>query len=112
MEITHNNLPEAIGILLMEVQELRTEVQNIRQDTGEKKEYHGIAGIAEVLNCCSTTAQRVKNTGLVDGALITIGRQILVNKPKLQELYKQNEPKIKSLIKKSLNNDKPRKPRK
>lgn len=102
MEITHNNLPEAVALLLQEVQALRVELKNIKQDTGEQKEYYGIAGIAEVLNCCSTTAQRVKNTGLIDGALITIGRQILVNKPKLQELYKQNEFKIKSSIKRSL----------
>ena len=105
MEVTYNNLPEAVALLLEEVQALRLEIKNIKHDSGEQKEYFGIAGIAEVLNCCNTTAQRVKNTGYIDDALITIGRQILVNKPKLLELYKANEFKIKTKIKKMVNSN-------
>jgi len=101
MEITHNNLPEAVALLLQEVRDLRELVAKL-EPPKQKEEFYGIAGIATILNCCNTTAQRVRNTGLIEPALISVGRQILVDKDKLQSLYKENEHKIKSKIKKSL----------
>lgn len=101
MEITHNNLPEAMQILINQVQELTKKVDHL-EPVKPKEEYFGIAGIAKILNCGNTTAQRVKNTGYIDGALFHVGRQILVDKEKLKHLYKENEFKIKSKIKKSL----------
>lgn len=101
MEITHNNLPEAMGMLLQELRFLRREVERL-EPTKQKEEFFGIAGIAKILNCGNTTAQRVKNTGYIDDAIYQAGRQIIVDKDKLQQLYKENEFKIKSKIKKSL----------
>ncbi len=101
MEITHNNLPEAVALLLREVRDLRELVAKL-EPPKQKEEFYGIAGIAKILNCCNTTAQRVKNTGYIDGAIYQAGRQMLVDKDKLQSLYKENEHKIKSKIKKSL----------
>lgn len=101
MEITHNNLPEAMGILLLQVQKLTEQVEKL-EPVKQKEEYFGIAGIAKILNCCNTTAQRVKNTGYIDDALFQVGRQIIVDKEKLKHLYKENEFRIKSKIKKSL----------
>ncbi|MBV6879106.1 DUF3853 family protein [Epilithonimonas ginsengisoli] len=101
MEITHNNLPEALALLLQEVRDLRQQVSQL-EPPKQKEEFYGIAGIAKILNCCNTTAQRIKNTGYIDGALYQAGRQILIDKDKLQQLYKENEHKIKSKIRKSL----------
>lgn len=101
MEVTHNTLPEAVGMLWEELKMLRAEIKKL-EPVKPQEEYYGIAGIAEILNCCKTTAQRVKNTGYIDDALFQVGRQILVDKAKLKQLYKQNELKIKSKIKKSL----------
>lgn len=101
MEVTHNTLPEVVGMMWEEIKMLRAELKNL-EPVKPKEEYHGIAGIAKILNCCNTTAQRVKNTGYIDDALFQVGRQILVDKDKLKQLYKENEFKIKSKIKKSL----------
>jgi hypothetical protein len=101
MEITHNTMPEALGMIWEEVKMLRQQVSQL-EPVKEKEQFFGIAGIAKILNCCNTTAQRVKNTGYIDGALYQAGRQILIDKEKLQELYKENEFKIKKSIKKSL----------
>ncbi|TDX83942.1 DUF3853 family protein [Epilithonimonas xixisoli] len=101
MEVTFDSLPQAVGELLQKMQQLTEKVEKL-EPPKQKEEYYGIAGIAKILNCCNTTAQRVKNTGYIDGAIYQAGRQMLVDKEKLQSLYKENEHKIKSKIKKSL----------
>lgn len=94
-------MPEALGMMWEELKLLRRQVSQL-EPPKQKEEFYGIAGIAKILNCCKTTAQRVKNTGYIDGAIYQAGRQMLVDKDKLQSLYKENEHKIKSKIKKSL----------
>lgn len=73
---------------------------NNTADNKDTEWCYGIAGIAETLNCCRTTAQQIKNTGFIDAALYTAGRKIQVDKVKLLEVYKENEIRIKTKIKK------------
>lgn len=48
---------------------------------------YGIAGIASVFRCSIPTAQRIKSSGRIDGAISQTGRIIAVNADKAIELY-------------------------
>ena len=43
-----------------------------------KKFCYGIRGIAELFNCSIVTANRIKKSGKIDGAITQIGRKIIV----------------------------------
>lgn len=46
----------------------------------EKKKYvFGIAGLATMLNCSISTAQRIKNEGTIDKAIYQTGKKIVVD---------------------------------
>ncbi|GEM_PF-7069098 len=99
MEITHNNLPEAMGMLLEEIQNLRVLVEEITKP--EPEPVTGLKGLAKLLNCGINKALEVKNTGYLDAGLMKVGRSFGINPEKCLELYKQNELKITRKIKKS-----------
>lgn len=101
MEITHNNVPEVLGMLLLEVQCLRAEVTRL-QPVKEEEPICGLEGIGKILNCGITHASRVKNSGYVDAAIYHVGRKMIIRKDLFLQLYKENEFKIKAKIKKSL----------
>lgn len=47
----------------------------------EDKEYfYGISGIARIFGCSKATANRIKKSGLIDRAIIQIGRKIIIDK--------------------------------
>ena len=57
-----------------------TEVQPQPVPTKENKTYvHGIRGIAGLFNCSIPTANRIKASGKIDGAITQIGRKIIVD---------------------------------
>lgn len=43
----------------------------------KKNFVYGIAGLAELLNCSKTTAQKIKNSGLIDKAITQVGKKIV-----------------------------------
>lgn len=45
----------------------------------EKKYVYGIRGIAGLFNCSIPTANRIKASGRIDGAITQIGRKIIVD---------------------------------
>lgn len=45
----------------------------------EKKYVYGIAGIARLFNCSIPTANRIKASGKINGAIRQIGRKIVVD---------------------------------
>ena len=45
----------------------------------QKKFVYGIAGIASLLGCSTSTAQRIKSSGVIDEAISQQGKTIVVN---------------------------------
>ena len=54
----------------------------------EKHYLYGIQGIAETFGCSIPTANRIKASGLIDGALCQVGRKIVVDPELAIELLK------------------------
>lgn len=52
----------------------------------EKKYVYGIRGIAGLFNCSIPTANRIKASGKIDGAITQIGRKIIVDADRALEL--------------------------
>lgn len=48
-------------------------------DSKEKKLVYGLKGIAELFGCSTTTAQVIKNSGVIDKAITQIGRKIITD---------------------------------
>lgn len=65
---------ELVGVL--------TELLPAKEDKrarAEKRLVHGIDGIAELFNCSRSTAQHIKNSGVIDKAISQYGRTITVD---------------------------------
>lgn len=68
-----------------------TEVDVTREPN--KKYVYGRAGIAELFKCSLTTASRIKQRGLIDGAYRQVGRLIIVDAEKALELAAKRDKK-------------------
>ncbi len=51
-----------------------------------KKYVYGIRGIAGLFNCSMPTANRIKASGRIDGAITQIGRKIIIDADRALEL--------------------------
>lgn len=47
---------------------------------------YGLAGIADLFGCSKTTANRIKQSGKIDGAITQVGNLIIVDAEKALEL--------------------------
>ena len=56
--------------------------------TNKKTYVYGINGLASILGCSRPTAQRIKSTGKLDGAISQTGRTIVVDVDKALELIR------------------------
>lgn len=52
----------------------------------DKRYVYGIDGIARLFGCSKPTANRIKKSGKIDGAITQIGRKIVVDADKALEL--------------------------
>lgn len=52
----------------------------------DKRYVYGIDGIARLFGCSKPTANRIKKSGKIDGAITQIGRKIVVDAEKALEL--------------------------
>lgn len=52
----------------------------------DKRYVYGIDGIARLFGCSKPTANRIKKSGKIDGAITQIGRKIIVDADKALEL--------------------------
>lgn len=66
-----------------------TTANNNSPITEQKKTYYGIEGIAQVFGCSVPTANRIKKSGIIDEAIIQIGRKIIVDGEKALILAKE-----------------------
>ena len=53
----------------------------------ERRLVYGIAGIAQLFNCSITTANRIKASGRINGAIMQNGRTIVVDADLALELF-------------------------
>ena len=53
----------------------------------ERKYVYGIKGLATLLGCSTATAQRIKSSGAIDGAIIQRNRRIIIDAEKALKLY-------------------------
>lgn len=56
---------------------------------------YGIAGICEIFGCSKPTAQRIKKSGVIDGAITQTGRTIVVDRQKALALVAEDAAKKK-----------------
>ncbi len=93
---TEKDLIDKINILEDEIHDLKDMVRTLADVVSEskppkKKEYvYGIKGIAQLFGCSTATAQRIKSSGEIDGALIQRNRRIIVDVEKALMLF--NDP--------------------
>ena len=57
----------------------------------EKKYVYGIKGIQKLLNCSESSAKRLKNSGVINDAIIQNGRKIILDVEKALVLLKENQ---------------------
>ena len=55
----------------------------------EKKLAYGIRGLAELLNCSISTAQKIKNSGVLDKAITQFGRKMIIDSDMALKLIKE-----------------------
>jgi hypothetical protein len=60
--------------------------QNIVAENATKEYVYGISGIARVFGCSIPTANRIKASGKIDGAITQIGRKIIIDSQLALEL--------------------------
>jgi len=56
-----------------------------------KKYVYGIRGIATILGCSKSSANRIKKSGIIDEAIIQNGRKIIVDSELALELIKKSK---------------------
>jgi hypothetical protein len=69
--LTVGQLKEVLGTTVV--------TQTPQEDKSEKRYVYGIRGIAHLFNCSMPTANRIKASGKIDGAIKQIGRKIVVD---------------------------------
>ena len=52
---------------------------NVAVQNTERRLEYGIRGIAKIFNCSKPTALRLKKSGAIDGAIVQVGRKIVVD---------------------------------
>lgn len=55
---------------------------------------YGITGLADLLNCSKATAQKIKNSGVIDKAVCQFGRKITINADLALELIQKSRVKL------------------
>ena len=78
-----------IDLTVGELIDLIHSITPVQQPTvkPEKRLVYGIAGIAQLFNCSLTTANRIKASGKINGAIMQNGRIIVVDADLALELY-------------------------
>lgn len=62
-------------------------------DFTSEKYVYGISGLANLLRVAKTTAQKYKNEGFLDAAIIQTGRKIIVDADLALQLLKEHQNK-------------------
>lgn len=72
---------------LLELIQKGDKPQVVLDTTKDNKRFvYGLAGIADLSGCSKTTANRIKQSGKIDGAITQVGSLIIVDAEKALEL--------------------------
>lgn len=67
----------------------------VKKNAQEPEEYlYGMQGIATIFRCSLVTANKIKKSGMLDDALVQVGRKIIINKRKAIEVANKNGYKL------------------
>ncbi len=58
--------------------------------SGTPEYVYGLEGLMRLYKCSKGTAQRIKNSGVIDNAITQVGRKIIVNSNLALSLYSRN----------------------
>jgi len=67
------------------IETIRTAIS--KEDKQEIEWVYGMRGIAKLFNCGLTKAQEIKNSGIIDAAIMNSGKQMKIDSKKAIELY-------------------------
>ena len=67
------------------------------QPSSQKRYVQGYQGIANLLGCSKSTAQRIKKSGIIDDAITQVNRKILVDADLALQLVKESGCKMNEL---------------
>ena len=68
--------------LMAEALKYRHQAATVNDFSDGQKYAYGISGICEIFGCSKPTAQRLKKSGVIDGAIIQNERTIVVDRQK------------------------------
>lgn len=66
------------------------EQKPITEDYTTQKHVYGLSGLSNLLGCGKTTAQKIKNSGILDDAITQNGKKLIINADLALKLMKQN----------------------
>ncbi len=90
IDLTVADLQEIMGAKATEVMEQKAEA--IIKEIERKKRYvYGIAGIAQLFKCSMTTANRIKQGGVIKAAIAQSGRMITVDADLAVKLMREHK---------------------
>ena len=72
------------------IEVIDSRIKQLITENRPKRLVYGIAGIAEIFNCSTATAQRIKSSGRIDEAITQVGRIIQIDADKAIELFKNS----------------------
>lgn len=78
----------------LELLEARINVPPVVEVPKDSRQYvYHLAGIADLFGCSKTTANRIKQSGKIDGAITQVGNLIITDAEKALELAGRNRKK-------------------
>lgn len=77
---------EQLAFLMTNLSLLTNKRDDEPKQTKPKNVVYGIKGIAETFGCSISTANRIKRSGVIDGAVTQVGRKIVVDRDLALEL--------------------------
>jgi hypothetical protein len=91
MDTTINPETRIIDLTVGQLMDLLGKEQAVvaNNEPKEKHFVYGLAGIAHLFGCSKTTANRIKQSGKIDGAISQIGNMIIVDADLALELTKK-----------------------
>jgi len=88
------NVKELVELINIQLNETNTRSDNIKKIP--KRYVYGIPGLAELFHCSTTTANRIKKSGVIKNAICQVGKKIIVDADlALQLINNQQERRIK-----------------
>ncbi len=89
-----SNLDPNTPLFKLTLQELKTELMEEiqKQFLSPKNKYeYGIKGLAKILGCSRSTANKIKKSGVIDEAIFQNGKLIVIDREKALQLLNKNK---------------------